>query len=161
MLGLNLIIATITIHSTSALFQSLGFRQSSSISTLKNDILSLARETNRGLTESKLQREKMEKMFVDLEGKYTSREPLKNKALSAVWELRYTTSDSILGRQSKFSEKTGPILQTIDVANLYAENSETETYFGLVSLPRKVHFTSHCQASLHFPSILFSSHEQI
>ena len=57
--------------------------------------------------------------------------PLVNK----IWELKYTTSDAILGRGSQ--KRIGPILQMIDAINLKAFNSECVDY-GLLKINRKV-----------------------
>ena len=60
---------------------------------------------------------------------------LASPLVSKVWELRYTTSESILGKGSQ--PRVGPILQMIDAVNLKAENSETVDY-GLFKIDRKV-----------------------
>jgi hypothetical protein len=76
----------------------------------------------------------MKILFERLEKQNTQKSTLSNPDLNAVWQLEYTTSDSILGRGS-FS-KFGPILQTIDAINLRAENSEVVNYFGFLKVPR-------------------------
>jgi hypothetical protein len=77
----------------------------------------------------------MQNLFGRLELKNLKNNTLANPALNGVWLLEYTTSDSILGRNSK-SYKVGPIFQTINAKNLSAENSENVNFFGLVSVPR-------------------------
>ena len=79
----------------------------------------------------------MKALFEQLEKQTPTKQSLKSKDVSGVWELKYTTSDTILGRGSKF-KRVGPILQSIDVENLKAENSETLDCFGLFKLSRKV-----------------------
>ena len=107
-----------------------------SVSTLKAEILNLAKAVNRGLTETPQQREEMLGLFEQLEKKNKYKESLKSPLINAVWNLQYTTSDSILGRNG--SPKVGNILQIIDGPNLYAKNSETVNYFGLFKVPRTV-----------------------
>eukprot|EP01038_Epipyxis_sp_PR26KG_P004806 gene4806-6734_t len=112
-----------------------GVGRSSSI--IKNELLTLCRKVNRGLSETAEDKSKLFRLFEELE-KISDKNTLKNKYLSAVWELEYTTSDSILGRGKKTSEKVGKILQEIDVKNLRAKNSENVKYFGLLTLPGSV-----------------------
>jgi hypothetical protein len=107
-----------------------------SIPKLKTQILELSRSVNRGLTETPADREKMADLFQQLERLNSREGTLKVDALSAVWSLEYTTSDSILGRGGV--PKVGPILQTIDARRLTAENAEVRQYFGLFPLPVKV-----------------------
>jgi hypothetical protein len=107
-----------------------------SIPTLKKQILDLSRSVDRGLTETPADREKMADLFQQLERLSSRNATLKVDALSAVWSLEYTTSDSILGRGGV--PKVGPILQTIDARRLKAENAEVRQYFGLFKLPVKV-----------------------
>jgi hypothetical protein len=73
-------------------------------------------------------------MFESLEKLNNSKKTLSNPSLNAVWNLEYTTSDSILGRGG--SERIGPILQTINARDLKAENSEVVNYFGLFKIKR-------------------------
>ena len=103
---------------------------------LKNEVLDLARDTNRGLTESTEQMEKMRALFEKLEKLNPTPNPLKTTLVNGDWNLEYTTSDSILGRGG--SPRVGPIVQMIDTTTLTAQNSETVKYFGLFSVPRKV-----------------------
>jgi len=90
---------------------------------LKTKILDLSEKVNRGLTETKEDREAILDLFGQLEKKNPNKNTLSNPSLNAVWELKYTTSDSILGRGGG-GTKVGPILQTINAKNLTAENSE-------------------------------------
>jgi hypothetical protein len=89
---------------------------------LKTEILTLARSVNRGLTETSADRDAMLKLFEQLEKKNKYKDSLKSPLINAVWDLEYTTSDSILGRGG--SARFGPILQTIDAPNLFAKNTE-------------------------------------
>ena len=89
-----------------------------------------------GLTETADERKEIEKLFKQLEAKNPTKSPLTQPSKAdGIWNLEYTTSDSILGRGSY--ERVGPILQMIDTKNLKAENSETIGFFGL-KIPRKV-----------------------
>jgi hypothetical protein len=112
------------------------FSSTASRSQLKNDILTLSREVERGVTETNDQRKQMEKLFTALEKMNPTKKPLGSELLvESVWNLEYTTSDSILGRND--FPRVGPILQKIDISTLTAENSETVSYFG-INVPRKV-----------------------
>lgn len=64
--------------------------------------------------------------------------PLLDPKINAtgIWNLEYTTSDTVLGRGDIF-ERTGDILQVINTKELTAENRETLNIFG-IKLPRKV-----------------------
>jgi hypothetical protein len=106
------------------------------VPALKTEILALARQTNRGLTETSAERDQMLILFEQLEKKNKYKDSLKSPLINAIWDLEYTTSDSILGRGG--AVKVGPILQTIDAPNLYAFNSEVVNYFGFLKLPRTV-----------------------
>lgn len=106
------------------------------VPALKTEILALARQTKRGLTETPAERDQMLVLFEQLEKKNKYKDSLKSPLVNAIWDLEYTTSDSILGRGG--AVKVGPILQTIDAPNLYAFNSEVVNYFGFLKLPRTV-----------------------
>lgn len=103
---------------------------------LKNEILELASSSQRGLTETPEQREKMSQLFSKLEKLNPTTKPLKSNLVNGDWSLEYTTSDSILGRGD--FPRIGPIVQKIDTTTLSAENSETVNYFGFLKVPRKV-----------------------
>ena len=103
---------------------------------LKNEILDLANETKRGLTESTEQKEKMRELFEKLEKLNPTSNPLKTDLVNGDWSLEYTTSDSILGKGG--FPRVGPIVQMIDTTTLSAMNSETVKYFGILPVPRKV-----------------------
>ena len=102
---------------------------------LKSEILTLARSVDRGLTETNEQRNEMLTLFSSLENVNPTKKPLQSPLVNDVWELEYTTSDSILGRGD--FPRVGPILQKIDTMSLSAENSETVSYWGL-PVKRKV-----------------------
>lgn len=103
---------------------------------MKNELLQLVRKTQRGLTESAVERARIVELFTALEKQNPNRNTLKNPAINAIWNLEYTTSDSILGRGG--APRIGPILQLIDAINLRAENSEVVRYLGFLDVPRKV-----------------------
>lgn len=105
--------------------------------SLKNEILSLATKTERGLTETEEEKNRMQRLFEDLETLNPTSSVLTSPFLSAVWDLKYTTSSNILGRGSKIP-KVGKILQTINAEKLTAENSETVKFFRFLKVPQKV-----------------------
>ena len=102
---------------------------------LKSKILSLADETKRGLEATPEQKEEMKQLFSKLERLNPTKNPLKSEKVNGKWSLKYTTSDSILGKGG--FPRVGPIIQAIDTASLSAENSEVVSYFG-IKVPRKI-----------------------
>jgi hypothetical protein len=102
---------------------------------LKTELLDLAVETKRGLTASSEQQDKILRLFERLEKLNPTKKTLKSDLVNGVWDLQYTTSDSILGRGG--FPRVGPILQTINTRELTAENSEVVNYFG-VKVPRRI-----------------------
>ena len=108
------------------LFQSKDARRSE----LKEQILSLAAETKRGLTATDEQKEQMQTLFAELETLNPTPNPLivndKKASVNGDWSLDYTTSDSILGKGG--FPRIGPIIQYIDTTTLTAKNSETVLY---------------------------------
>ena len=103
---------------------------------LKTEILNLARKTERGLIETVAEKEMMLNLFEQLEKKNKYKDSLKSPLINAIWDLQYTTSDSILGRNG--SKRVGRILQTIDAPNLFAKNTETLSFLGFLNIPRSV-----------------------
>ena len=106
-------------------------------SNLKSLILDLANESKRGLIATDEQKDEMEKLFVRLEALNPTRNPLTSKkpSVNGDWDLRYTTSDSILGKGG--APRVGAIIQNIDTTTLSAKNSEVVRY-GFVDVPRSV-----------------------
>ena len=102
---------------------------------LKSQILSLASSTNRGLTETGAQRAEMLSLFEKLEKQSPTKQALKSPLTAGTWYLRYTTSDSILGKGG--SPRVGEIVQVLDVQGLKASNAETVQY-GPFKVARKV-----------------------
>jgi hypothetical protein len=136
MLYLCALVIYLTVASALRSFSFPSFTSSKSTSTkLKNEILELAKRTNRGLTETPDDRKKVLNIFEQLEKLNPSKNSLSSPNVNAVWKLEYTTSDSILGR--KGYKKVGEILQVIDAKNLKAKNSETIDFFGF-KVPRQV-----------------------
>jgi hypothetical protein len=123
----------ITLPDLSDIFISANERRSN----LKSLILDLANECKRGLTASDEQKDEMEKLFVRLEALNPTRNPLTSKkpSVNGDWDLKYTTSDSILGKGG--APRVGPIIQNIDTTTLSAKNSEIVRY-GFVDVPRSV-----------------------
>lgn len=113
---------------------------------LKSQILQLATEVDRGLAATPAQQVQMAELFERLERLNPTRRPLMSPLINGRWDLRYTTSDSILGRGGP--RRVGPIIQNIDTVNLEAYNSEVlELLGGLVQVPRKVTATLTPQSS--------------
>lgn len=102
---------------------------------LKEEILELATETQRGLTASPAQKQTMDDLFQKLEKLNPTAKPLKTNKVNGDWSLEYTTSDSILGKGG--FPRVGKIIQNIDTSTLTAENSEVVSYLGL-PVPRKI-----------------------
>ena len=115
------------------IFQSKDVRRSE----LKEEILSLAAETKRGLTATDEQKELMQKLFAELEALNPTSNPLivndKKPSVNGDWSLDYTTSGSILGK----APRLGPIIQNIDTTTLSAKNSEVVQYV-FFPVPRSV-----------------------
>ena len=108
-------------------------------SELKEQILSLASETKRGLTATDEQKEQMQTLFAELEALNPTPNPLivngKKASVNGDWSLDYTTSDSILGKGG--FPRIGPIIQNIDTTTLSARNSEVVQYL-LFPIPRSI-----------------------
>ena len=121
---------------TSALFSFLKPISNAPVAALKAQILAQAAKTQRGLTETEEEKEEMAKLFAQLEQKNKVKNALSSPLVNAVWCLQYTTSDTILGRGA--SPRVGPILQTIDAPNGFAQNSEVVRYLGFFDVPRAV-----------------------
>jgi len=108
-------------------------------SELKSQILSLASETQRGLTATPSQQAEMERLFARLEKLNPTPNPLiaskKKPTVNGDWDLQYTSSDSILGKGG--FPRVGPIVQTLNTETLSAKNSEVVKYI-LFNIPRSV-----------------------
>ena len=130
MRGISLLVLGLTCLQSSAFIFGV-FREQ-----LKAELLSLSSETKKGVDATSIQEEKIMSLFERLEKLNPTKNPLKSDLVNGVWSLEYTTSASISGKNSNF-DKVGPILQTIDVKNLFAENSEIVNYFGF-KVPQKV-----------------------
>lgn len=113
----------------------LNFAKKSGVQGLKSKILELANQTNRGLNESEEQAAEMLELFESLEKLNPTKKVLQSPLTSGRWLLRYTTSDSILGRGG--SPRIGEIVQVLDTAGLRASNAEVVKY-GPFSVARKV-----------------------
>jgi len=129
---LSLLVLLVVLSCAVALFGG----AASSRSGLKSDILALARKVKRGLTETPEERTKMLTLFDKLEKLNPTKKTLASTLTSGVWELEYTTSDSILGKKDGF-DRIGPILQSLDVDALTACNEEVVDY-RLAKVSRKV-----------------------
>jgi hypothetical protein len=128
-------IATIVV-SVVAVTPSSAFVFNSIREKLKSELLDLATETKRGLVATPEQQDVIQKKFAILERLNPTTKPLKSDRINGVWDLRYTTSESILGKGDGF-ERVGPIKQMINTVNLSAYNSEVVNYYG-VKVPRKI-----------------------
>lgn len=108
----------------------------SKVKNLKVELLDLSRSVAKGLKETPEDRTKILELFEKIEKLNKNKSPLKQPSLAdGIWNLEYTTSDSILGRKS--FPKEGAIKQIINTKQLYAENQEVVNYFGF-KVPRKV-----------------------
>jgi hypothetical protein len=106
------------------------FTSNNNVPKLKQQIVQLARKVNRGLNETTEDRAEMVKLFEKLEKLNPNKNSLAYAGTSAVWNLEYTTSSSILGRGDRF-KRVGDITQKIDTERLEAENKEVVSYFGI------------------------------
>ena len=77
------------------------FFQKTNVEGLKQEILTLSRKVNRGLTETAEDRSKIEDLFEQIEKKTKKKATLSNPAVNGNWSLEYTTSDNILGEERK------------------------------------------------------------
>ena len=109
---------------------------SNKVVKLKQELLSLAKQVDRGLTESSADNKNINQLFTELEKCNKFKSSLKSPLVNGVWELQYTTSDTILGRGS--NPRIGKIIQVIDAINGFAENKEVVRYFGFIDVPRSV-----------------------
>ena len=103
--------------------------------SLKGELLELSKETQRGITATPDQTEKIQELFAKLEALNPTPKPLLSPKVNADWSLEYSTSDSIIGKGD--FPRVGPIIQKIDTVSKTAENSEVVSYFG-IKVPRKV-----------------------
>lgn len=136
LISLNTSFAWLKINNANPL-SSISFQwdNSASISKIKTKLINLCIKTQRGLIETPEERKEILDLFEKLEKLNPRKDSLSSEYLSAVWQLEYTTSDSILGRGG--FKKIGEILQVIDTKKLVAENSEVISFFG-IPIPRKV-----------------------
>jgi PAP_fibrillin len=102
---------------------------------LKVELLDLAAQTKRGLVATPEKQHQIKKKFERLEKLNPTSKPLKSDKINGVWDFKYTTSGSILGKGG--FPRVGAIKQMINTANLTAYNSEVVNYFG-IKVPRKV-----------------------
>jgi len=104
--------------------------------SLKAELLQLSRDTQRGITATPKQEERIKTLFTQLEQLNPTKNPLKSPSLiNANWSLEYSTAGYIIGKND--FPRVGPIIQKIDTTTLSAENSEVVSYFG-IPVPRKV-----------------------
>ena len=134
-LGISLVLLFTQSLNINNIFQFGGFKTKSNLKNLKNEILSISKKVNRGLTETAEDRSRIAELFNKIESYNTQNATLSSKNINDVWSLEYTTSDSILDRGGAL--KVGPILQTIDAINLKAENKEVRKYL-IFDVPFKV-----------------------
>jgi len=99
----------------------------------KAQLLVAIEPLQRGLLADEDTVEAIDKLASELERMNPTKEPLNSELLSGKWELKYTTSASILGKKRKpFLRPKGPIYQTIDAASLKAKNQESGPLFNAV-----------------------------
>lgn len=100
------------------------------------ELLSLCKEAQRGLAspEGSEARAKIMKLVEELEKMNEIKEPLKSSLVNGNWDLKWTTSDSILGtKRSKWRRPRSdrPIVQMIDAVNLKAANYEPRKFLWI------------------------------
>ncbi|BDA47932.1 probable plastid-lipid-associated protein 4, chloroplastic [Coccomyxa sp. Obi] len=118
-------------QATAAIF-SLG-QSSDKRTKAKTELLEVISRLNRGSSASASDKEEVEQLAQQLERINPIKKVLASPLLSAKWELKYTTSASILGtNKPPFLRPQGPIYQTIDAAKLTAKNQETWPFFNQV-----------------------------
>lgn len=93
---------------------------------LKKQMLEKAAKIDRGASASKEDTEEMEQLFAELEKLNPTPKPLKADVSNGKWELKYTTSQGILGTsRPAILRPRGPIYQFIDLENARARNQES------------------------------------
>ena len=102
-----IVLIAIIITNTAAFFQI-----KSNSASLKSILIEKCRSVDRGLTESEDDRDEILKLFEKLEKMNPTKKSLTSPLLNDVWDLEYTTSDSILGRGD--FPRVGPILQMLN-----------------------------------------------
>ncbi|KAK9814035.1 hypothetical protein WJX73_009769 [Symbiochloris irregularis] len=101
--------------------------------TSKQKLLDKAAALNRGVTASDNDKAEIEKLIQEVERTNPTREPLKSPLINGRWELKYTTSSSILGTgRPPFLRPSGPIYQILDAPNGKAANRESAPFFNQV-----------------------------
>jgi hypothetical protein len=99
----------------------------------KEALLDAISRVNRGTTASEEDKIAIDALARALEKLNPTRASLSSSALSGEWELKYTTSASILGMtKPALFRPRGPIYQTIDSAALKARNRETAPFYNAV-----------------------------
>jgi hypothetical protein len=78
----------------------------------------------------------MKQMFERLEKLNPTRKPLLSPKVNGVWDLQYTTSESILGKGGY--PRIGPIKQMVDTTTRTAYNAEVVNYFNVLPVERKI-----------------------
>jgi hypothetical protein len=101
---------------------------------LRAELLSLCDKTSRGVTSPPDSEERAQILALveQLEKKNPEPKPLASDAINGEWSLRWTTSESILGRNRMRGFRVDldrPILQEIDAKKLTARNVEPITTF--------------------------------
>jgi hypothetical protein len=127
-MGMKLIFCILLVYSLQCLglFNKFSFESKSNI---KKKLIEESRRVQKGLTETTSDRDYISSLVQKLEGMNSSKEPLKDPNLNATWNLEYTTSSAVLGKNG--FKRVGPTLQVIDTKNLLAENIETISVFGI------------------------------
>jgi hypothetical protein len=115
--------------------------------SLKAQLLQLCRDTQRGITATPEQEQRIKSLFERLERVNPTPNPLRSPSSSSLasqssmlingkWSLEYSTAGYIIGKGDVFP-RVGPIVQRIDTTTSTAENSEVVSYFG-IPIARKV-----------------------
>lgn len=105
-----------------------------SLEEKKSELLSYVEPLKRGLMATPEQQQRVEEMASALERLNPTKKPLASPLLNGRWQLRYTTSQSILGTSKPFFLRpSGPIYQFLDGPNLKAKNQESAPLFNSVT----------------------------
>ena len=99
----------------------------------KRELLQFIKPLRRGLIATPDDALTVDKLCKILEGLNPNKASLASPLINGRWELQYTTSESILGKNKPaLLRPSGPIYQFIDVQALTASNQETAPLFNQV-----------------------------
>ncbi|KAK9866737.1 hypothetical protein WJX84_004414 [Apatococcus fuscideae] len=100
----------------------------------KSELLAAIEPLQRGVDASEDDKASIERLASAVERLNPTPKALSSPLINGRWELIYTTSASIIGKNKlPLFRPSGPIYQTIDAENLRASNEETTPFFNKVS----------------------------